>query len=82
MTVRIPSRTLGDRILGVLGKKRAVFIPGDVYREHGPYVYAQAKREGFFKALFGGKELKEGWVYLDDFEDGRKNWHRKEKNEK
>ena len=68
MTVKIPSRNLGDRILGILGKKRAVFILGNLNEEYGPYVYAQAKREGFLKALFRGKDtaLPEGWGFMDD----------------
>ena len=72
MTVRIPSRTLGDRILGAVGKKRAVYVPGNLNEEFGTYIYAQAQRENFFKALLRGKdsELKEGWVYHENRRKG------------
>lgn len=67
MTIRIPERTMGDKVLHILGKKRAVFVPGDIYKKHGPYVYARAQRESFLKALLRKKdgELPDGWVYVD-----------------
>ncbi len=68
MTVKIPKPTMTDRILNLLGKKRAIHIPDDVHKEYSPYGYMQAQRESFLKALLRkkGEELPEGWVYLED----------------
>ena len=38
MTIRIPKIDMFDRILKLLGKKRAVYIPPNVDKEFGPYV--------------------------------------------
>ena len=54
MTIRIPPENILDKILKLLGKERKVIIPeeaGQVYRDTGPYVQINGKREGFFKAL-------------------------------
>ena len=65
MTIRIPEETFADKLLAIMGKKRAVWIPADVYKRFGPYVIVQAKRESFWKALARSRnrELSEGWFY-------------------
>ena len=68
MAIALPKSTFGDRILAILGKRRAIHIPMEVYKTHGPYVYAQAQRESFIRALLRAKNasLPEGWIYMDD----------------
>lgn len=51
MTIRIPEKTLTDKLLALLGKQRAIFMSADVYKKFGPYVIVQAKRESFWRAL-------------------------------
>jgi len=65
MTFRIPKETFADRILAMIGKKRAIWIPRDVYKRFGPYVIVQARSESFWQALFRPKnqEPPEGWFY-------------------
>jgi len=56
MTIKIPPENLLDKILKLFGKKRQVIMPteaGKIYDEKGPYVQIKARREGFFKTLFG-----------------------------
>lgn len=57
MTIKIPSPTLGDRILSVFGKKRGFIVPRDSYDKFGPYAYVEAKRESFWKVLFRPKSV-------------------------
>jgi len=52
MTIQIPKPGLTDKILKTIGKKRGVIIPISEYDRFGPYIYAVAKKENFFKALF------------------------------
>jgi hypothetical protein len=63
VTIRIEPPSLLDRILGWIGKRRAVFIPDD--RHSG---YMMARRESFLSALLRrkGKQPPTGWVYWDD----------------
>jgi len=65
MTIRYPKYTIGDKFLALVGKKRAVYIPGDVYKTLGPYVIVQAKKESFWRALFRSKKQNPptGWIY-------------------
>jgi len=65
MTIRIPKETFADKLLAIMGKKKAVWIPPDVYKRFGKYVIVQAKRESFWKALNRPKnqEPSEGWFY-------------------
>ena len=65
MTIRIPEETFADRLLDMMGKKRAIWIPTDVHKRFGPYVIMRAQRESFWKALARpkGQELSEGWFY-------------------
>lgn len=65
MTYRIPEKTLADRLLAAMGKKRAMWIPADAYQRFGPYVILQPKRESFWRALARPKnhEPPDGWFY-------------------
>ncbi|MCK9390696.1 MAG: hypothetical protein M0Q01_03910 [Syntrophales bacterium] len=64
MTIKIPEENLLDRLLSSMGKKRAIHIPLEIYEKYGPYVYAQAKKESFWHALFRSKNLNPpvGWI--------------------
>ena len=63
MTIQMPKKNAGDRILEKFGKKRAVFIPDPQQIGLGPHVHMTARRESFLRALFrpAGAPLKEGW---------------------
>ena len=65
MTIRFPKSTFGDKLLALAGKKRAVYIPDDIYKKLGPYIIVQAKRESFWRALFRNKNQNPpaGWIY-------------------
>jgi hypothetical protein len=55
MTIRLPPGNFLDRILAIFGKKRKIIMPENIKQieKHlGPYVTIQARKEGFFKALF------------------------------
>ena len=70
MTIKIPEKSLGDRILAALGKNRAVFLPQNIeINDDTRYVYAQARKEPFLKALLRpkNKQLADGWVNIDEF---------------
>jgi hypothetical protein len=66
MTVIIPKKTIGDWILGLFGKKRAIYVPSELYKTYGAYVYAKATRESFWRAMLrpkgGAPPL--GWTYF------------------
>ncbi len=66
MTIRLPRPTTGDKILHMMGKRRAVYLPPGK-PQLGPYVTTMAQQESFLKALLRNKNatLPEGWVYLD-----------------
>ena len=51
MTIKLPQPSIGDKILKLLGKKRGVKVPAEIYEKFGPYVYATAQKEPFWKAL-------------------------------
>lgn len=65
MTYRIPQKTLADKLLALIGKKRAISIPKNVYNQLGPYVIMQARSESFWHAFFRPKneDPPEGWFY-------------------
>jgi hypothetical protein len=67
MTVRIQPSGLADRILALLGKRRAVFLPP----MEAPFGYYIARREGFFRALRRprGAPPPTGWVYWNELEE-------------
>ena len=55
MAIRLPPNNFLDRILAIFGKKRKIIIPeniNQIEKQLGPYVTIQARKEGFFKALF------------------------------
>jgi hypothetical protein len=70
MTIRMPDIRLGDRLLKALGKKRGVRLPAELYEKYGPYVFAVAQKESFWKALARPKDtrLPVGYVDLFSFE--------------
>lgn len=56
MTIRIPDDNILDKILKLFGKEREIIVPKGaekIYKELGPHVQIKAKKESFFKALFG-----------------------------
>jgi len=67
MTIKLPKTTLADRLLASIGKRRAVRIPFKVYEKLGPYVYAKAEKESFWRALIRLKDQDppDGWIYPD-----------------
>lgn len=68
MTIKLSESSFGDRILNLIGKKRAIRIPLEVYDKFGPYVYAKAQKESFWRALIRpeGKLPPNGWTYPFD----------------
>lgn len=75
MTVKLPEANFFDRILKFFGKSRGVMIPPDIQNKYGRYVYARAKRENFWKALFRpkGKELPKGFVDINSLSEQNSN---------
>jgi hypothetical protein len=75
MTIKLPKTTLADRLLASIGKKRAVRIPFEVYEKLGPYVYAQAVKESFWRALVRprNQDPPDGWIYPDKIIPGENN---------
>jgi hypothetical protein len=55
VTMKIPEKNFGDKLLALMGKERAIWIPKDIYKTFGQYAYVQAKKESFWKALFRPK---------------------------
>ena len=58
MSIQIPKPNVLDRFLELFGKKRGTIIPFDVYKKHGQFVYASAKKESFWNSLFRSKSEK------------------------
>ena len=73
MTIRKPKPDVLDYILRFFGKKRAVYIPPNVYKEFGPHPIILPKKESFIKALISSKDrvLSDGWVYLEDLNENK-----------
>ena len=67
MTISIPKKSFPDLILAALGKKRAIKVPEGIYEKFGPYVYASAQKESFWKALLRPRDENppEGFIYVD-----------------
>jgi len=57
--------SFADKLLAKMGKKRALWIPSDVYKRFGPYVIVQARKESFWRALLRPKNQAppKGWFY-------------------
>ena len=66
MTYKIPKENFADRLLALMGKKRAVRLPVEVYQELGPYIYAKAEKESFWRAMLRPKNQNPpaGWIYI------------------
>jgi len=64
MTYKIPKENFADKILALLGKKRAISITTEAYKKYGPYVYSKTEMESFWRALFRPKNQNppEGWI--------------------
>lgn len=67
MTIALPKTTLADRLLASIGKRRAVRMPFEVYGKLGPYAYARAEKESFWRALMRprNQDPPDGWIYPD-----------------
>ena len=72
MTIKLPKKNVCDKFLSLIGKKRALRIPPGIYEKFGPYVYGQAEKESFWRALARRKseDPPEGWVYPDEIIPG------------
>ena len=56
MTIRTPDDNLLDKILKLFGKERDIIVPegaDKIYKKYGPHVQIKARKENFFKSLFG-----------------------------
>ena len=71
LTIKIPAPSIGDKILRLLGKKRALIIPKGPFEGMGLDAYAYAVKESFWSALLRpcGSKLPSGAV---DYETVRK----------
>lgn len=74
MTIRMPEANIFDRFLRSIGKKRGVKFPGKTYEKFGQYVYANALKENFWKALLrpANQSLPADLVDLFQIEEFRK----------
>lgn len=52
MTIKLPETTFADKLLAMIGKRRAVRMPFEVYEKLGPYVYAHAVKEPFLAGSY------------------------------
>ncbi len=69
MTIKIPDPSMGDRILRLFGKKRALVIPKVRVERKEIDIYAVAIKENFWKALLRPRksQLPDGSVDYDTF---------------
>ncbi len=67
MTMLLPRRTIGDRLLSLLGKRRAIRLPSGKHKGLDPYVTALFERESFLRALLRShnRHPPQGWGYWD-----------------
>lgn len=67
MTVELPKFGFVDRLLLLLGKRRAVWVPDVAEQVYGRAVYAKARKESVWRTLTRKKNapLSQGWMYLD-----------------
>jgi len=74
MTIRLPEPNIFDKFLKLLGKKRGVIVPSGNYEKFGPYFYAKAYKESFWRALFrsNGDELPDNLIDIFQIENFRK----------
>jgi hypothetical protein len=71
MTIKRPTPNILDRLFNGLRKKRGLIIPDKAHEQYGPRVYAVARKESFWGALFRlkGRDLPEGMVDLMEFDE-------------
>jgi len=69
MTIKPPQRSIADKLLHILGKKRGVLIIDEFSAQLGPYYTAIARKENFFKALLRprGNDLPAGMVDINKY---------------
>ena len=69
MTITISKKGFIDRLLALIGKKRAVRIPNAAYEKYGQYAYVKANKESFWHALIRPKHRNPpaGWIYPEDY---------------
>lgn len=63
MTIKIPADNILDKILRLFGKKRKIIATKETAqaeKKYGPYSTTKAKKESFWKALFGRKKEYKG----------------------
>jgi hypothetical protein len=70
MTIRIPEPSIGDKVLRLVGKKRALIIPKVRVERKEIDIYAVAVKESFWKALFRPRksQLPNGSVDYENFQ--------------
>lgn len=56
MTIKLPKKTLADKFLKLLGKKRGVIIPVISREMSSQDIYMKAKLENFWIVLFRSKK--------------------------
>ena len=68
MTIILEKDTIGDKLLKIIGKKRAYKMPSGKHEKIGPYVHVRAGKENIITALLRpkGQEPSEGWFYWPD----------------
>ena len=69
MTFKIQKENIADKILALMGKKRAICLPVEAYDKFGIYAYAKAEKESFWRALFRSRNqnLPDGRIYPDKY---------------
>jgi len=78
MTIKIHKKNVLDLILVAFGKKRAILLPNDIAfnysRDDSRYVYCDAQKEPFLKALLRSSNtpLPDGWIYIDEINHFKK----------
>ena len=65
MTIKIPRESFLDKLLVLMGKRRAIRIPTQIYEKYGHYVYVTVEKESFWRTLFRSKNQNPpvGWIY-------------------
>jgi hypothetical protein len=70
MTINFPQPGFWDRFLRKIGKRRGVYVPSKTYEKFGPYIFATARKESFWRSLFRpkDKQLPDGYVDIFDYD--------------
>ena len=70
MTIRIPEPSIGDKVLRLFGKKRALIIPKVRVERKEIDIYAVAVKESFWRALLRPRksQLPDGSVNYENFQ--------------